>query len=191
MGDVVAQRAKHRGSGQAQRGRATCKSGSVQACQKPCGNVAKIAFDTRDLAGKEQILPAAVLQCWPQLRWAMYEGITMHLAIAHKAGTRQSRDHAEHPSLCFVGEIRLKADQVIQRCRMIVLAQLHDREGTAPGPRIDQAYRTHRPEGQRLAASFGQDLNRQAALEEPVRSCLDTFLDDRLERSQWNPLRRQ
>ena len=62
-------------------------------------------------------------------------------------------------------QLGLEADHVPQRAERIVLAQLDDRIGPAPGARIVEPDRLHRAEAQRVDAALGHHLDRHAAVE--------------------------
>ncbi len=93
----------------------------------------------------------------------------MHLSVAHELGVFQSWDHAEDPFLLGELEIGLEAHQVVQRACQVVLPQLDDCIGASSRARIADADRAHRAKRQRIDASFGDDLHRQAALKEMAR----------------------
>ena len=63
-------------------------------------------------------------------------------------------------------EVGLKADQVVKTARQIILPELDDRIRTFAGAWIVESHRAHGTEGQRVHSAFGDDLDRQAALEE-------------------------
>ncbi|MGY4333133.1 hypothetical protein ACVWWG_007550 [Bradyrhizobium sp. LB7.2] len=78
----------------------------------------------------------------------------------------QPRNGAEDALLLPVFQLRLKADDVVERAELVVLAQLHDCVGFGGGiVRIGEADRLHRPVAQGLGAALRHHLDRQTAVE--------------------------
>ena len=75
-----------------------------------------------------------------------------------------------------VFQLGLKADNVVERAELVVLAQLNDCVRLHCWiARIGQSDRLHRPVPQRLAAARGHHFDRQAAVE--IGSVLFPFLE--------------
>ena len=90
----------------------------------------------------------------------------MHHAEADELRLLEPGDQPQHTRLLAPFELRLEPDEAEVIAGEIVLPQLHGGEGRAPGARVDETDRLHRPEAQRLAAAMRHHLDRQAALEE-------------------------
>ena len=78
----------------------------------------------------------------------------------------EPRDGLEDPELIAMLQLRLEADDIVERTELVVLAQLHDGIGFLVGlMRIGEAARLHRPVPQRLGPALGHHLDRQTAVE--------------------------
>ncbi len=82
---------------------------------------------------------------------AFEKGVAVHDAVPHELGVLQAGDHAEHPLLLAPFQVRLEADEVIQRAGRVLGAQLHSRPGAVAGARVAQADRAQRAEPDRIA----------------------------------------
>src|SRR5215208_4468110 len=77
----------------------------------------------------------------------------------------ETGNSAEDAHLLAVLQLGLEADHVPQSAERIVLTELDDGIGPAPGPRIVESDALHRAEAQRLDAAIRHHLDRHAALE--------------------------
>jgi len=93
----------------------------------------------------------------------------VHLPEAHELCICQAGDHAQHPFLIAPLDVRLEADEVVERSGCVVLAQLHDRERPPARPRVAQPHGPHRAECQRHWVACGHDFDGQTALEVALR----------------------
>ena len=91
--------------------------------------------------------------------------VPVNRAEAQELRVLETRDHPEDALLLGDAEARLEPDEVPHAPAAILHAQLHDGVRFAPGARIDEADRLHRPEAQRVAAAARHLLGRHAALE--------------------------
>ena len=89
----------------------------------------------------------------------------MQSAEARELGRLQAGDHAEDARLFGVFQLGLKADHIVERAQLVVLAQLDHRMRAISSARVAQAHRLHRPEAQGFGAAGRCHLDRQAALE--------------------------
>ena len=92
--------------------------------------------------------------------------VAVHHPEPHELGLLEARNHPQHARLFAPLQLRLKAHQAEVIAGERVLTQLHDGIRTAPGSRIGEAHRLHRPEAQRVVAAMRHHFDRQAALEE-------------------------
>ena len=154
--------------------------GSCEASrQQADGRALDIAFDAGDLSGKAQARHRLQAQRSVEQLGAVDERVAVQAAETRELGFGEAGDHAEDAHLLGVLQLGLEADHVPQRAERIVLAQLHDRIGrSAPGARIVEPYRFHRPKAQRVATALGHHLDRQAAVEVGRRGF--PFLERRL-----------
>src|ERR671910_809961 len=89
-------------------------------------------------------------------------------AAFQPASRPEARDQAQHACLLSPFELRLEADEAVVIGSEIVLPQLGHRIRDTADPRIEQTDRLHRSEPKSVAPAVRHDLNRQAALEEPL-----------------------
>ena len=81
----------------------------------------------------------------------------------HRVG--QTRKAPEDASLLADPQLRLEADQVVQRPRLVFLAQLQHSERWLRAARIAQPDRLHGAEGQGIGAALRHHLDRETRLE--------------------------
>src|SRR5206468_5886700 len=87
--------------------------------------------------------------------WRVEKGVAMQAAEAGKFGLLQPRNGAEDALLLAVFQLRLEADDVVERAELVVLAQLHDRVGLGAGiVRIGEHDWLHRSVASVLGSSF-------------------------------------
>ena len=89
----------------------------------------------------------------------------MNAAKPGKGRVFKPRNHAEYPCLLAVLELRLEADEIIERPQAVILPKLNNGIGLAAGMPVGQSDGLHRPVAQRIFAAGCHDLNRQASLE--------------------------
>ena len=147
-------------------GLAERERGGVAARDQARGRRLHVALDAAHLAREEEVGARARLPRVAQHRRAVDVGVAMHHAEAHELGVLEPRDQPQHARLVAPLDLRLEADEAPVVARERVLTQLHDGVRTAPGARIGEPHRLHRPEAQRVAAPMRHDLDRQAAFEE-------------------------
>ena len=85
---------------------------------------------------------------------------------ADELGVLEPGDEPQDARLLAPLHLGLEADEAEVIAGEVVLPQLHARVRLAPGARIGQAHRLHRPEPQRVDAAPGHHLDRQTPLEE-------------------------
>ena len=90
----------------------------------------------------------------------------MHHAVADELRIVQRGDHGKHPLLLREFQVRLEADDVIDRACRIVLSQLDDGIGLAACLRVLQADGLQRAVAQRIHAAAGHDLHGHAAFKD-------------------------
>ena len=89
----------------------------------------------------------------------------MHHAVADEFRVFQCGDHGEHPLLFPEFQVGLKAHQVKDAFRGVVLAELHHRVGLLPGFGVRQSHGLQGTVAQGVRAPAGHDLHRHTALE--------------------------
>src|SRR5262245_15534983 len=87
------------------------KGGRVQAGDEPRGRRFDVALDSGDLAGEQQIGPAARLPRVEEHRRTVDVGVTVHHAEAHEFGLFEPWNHPQHTRLFPPFQLRLKADE--------------------------------------------------------------------------------
>ena len=92
----------------------------------------------------------------------------MHHAEADELRVLESGNEAQHARLLAPLDLCLEADEAEMIRGQIVLPQLHDRVRLAARARIDQTYRLHRSEPQRVFTAIRHHLDRQAPFEEAL-----------------------
>src|SRR5437016_9607140 len=92
----------------------------------------------------------------------------MHHPETHELGVLEAGNQPQHARLIAPLDLRLEADEAEMIAGEIVLTQLHAGVRLAAGARVDEPYRFHRTEPQRVAAAMRHHLDRQAALEEAL-----------------------
>src|SRR5262249_9445211 len=123
-------------------------------------------FDTGDLSGKAQARLSFKPQSIVQNLRAVEKGVAVKPAESCKFCRLEPRDASEDAHLLAMLELRLEADDVVERAELVVLAQLYDRIGLDIRlMRIGEAARLHRPVAQGFRSALGHDLDRQAAIE--------------------------
>ena len=136
----------------------------VDAGDQPAGRAFHIAFHPAQLPGKEQIVAQDTLIGRLQHLGRAKVRVAVHHPVTDDAALLQPGDHRQQALLLSPFQMRLEADDIIQRIYGIVLAQLHDRIRTA-AIRALQPHRLHRPKQQRLASAARHLLHRHASFE--------------------------
>ncbi len=93
------------------------------------------------------------------------KGVAVHAAKSGEFDVFQSGYGAEDALLFRVGQFGLEADQVVKVGVFVILTQLNDGKGVAPGSRVTQTDRLHGTKGQSHLAAFGKNFHRHAAFE--------------------------
>ena len=88
----------------------------------------------------------------------------MHDAVPHELGVFEAGDHAEHPLLLAPLQIRLEADDVVQRPLLVLGAELDVRPGAVAGVGVHQTHRAQRAEPHGVGTAGCHDLDRHTAL---------------------------
>src|SRR3546814_17198443 len=101
-----------------------------------------------DLPGKGDAGQGLQPQGAVQKPWRIEEGVAVKPAQPRELGLLQPRNGPENPHLLGMFELGLEADDVPQRAERIILPELDDGMGPAPGFRIIEADRLHRAEAQ-------------------------------------------
>jgi len=89
----------------------------------------------------------------------------VHDAVAHELRVVQRRDHRKNALLLREFEVCLKAHDIIDGARRVVLSQLHDSVRFLPRPGVLQPDRLQGPVAQRVKAAARHDLHGHATLE--------------------------
>ncbi len=124
-----------------------------------------IAFAAGDLAGEADVRARLEPERRVEQLGRLDEGVAVQAAEPRELGIFQPGDGAEQLDLLGIFELGLEADDVPQRAAGIVLAELDDRIGPAPGARIVEADALHRAEAQGVDAALGHHFDRHAAFE--------------------------
>ena len=150
---------------------------NVPRRQQAAGRALHIALEAGDLACKEDV--GVLLEAEPcaQHPGCVEEGVAVHDAVADELRIPQRRDHGKDALLLAKRQVRLEADNVIQRAPGVVAPELHDGIVVAPGARVAQADRLERAVAQRVLPAAGHDLDRHAALKDvPVLEAVNLRL---------------
>ena len=172
VGDVVNQRAECRGAGNGSWFFAARERCGVEARQQACGDGFGVAFDARELAGKENwswftAPPRGGLQAqrFVEQCGRADVGVAMNLPVAQEARVFEAGDEAQDAGLVAPLEVVLEADEVVAVSAQILFAQLHDGPRSVAGARIAEAHGFHGAEPQGVSATARKNLDGQAALE--------------------------
>ena len=92
------------------------------------------------------------------------EGVPVHDAVPHELGVFEAGDHAEHPLLLAPLQIRLEADDVVQRPLLVLGAELDVRPGAVAGVGVHQTHRAQRAEPHGVGTAGRHDLDGHTAL---------------------------
>ena len=78
----------------------------------------------------------------------------------------QRRDHRKYALLLGELEVRLKADEIIDRAQRVVLSELYNSVRLFARLRVLKAHRLHRAVAERILAPARHDLDRHTAFED-------------------------
>ena len=134
----------------------------MQASHETGGSRFNVTLYASHLSGKIEALVAAQAEMVIQQLRRIEIGVLMHNAEAHELSLLQAGNHAEYAALLRPFQMRLEADDVVQRCSSIVLTELHYCIGLLAVTRINQADRLQRSEAHGVLASRSHFLNRHA-----------------------------
>ena len=102
-------------------------------CEQANGRTLDIAFAARDLPCKADARPGFQPQCGIEQFGGFDEGIPMQPAKPRKLRVLKAGDHAENAHLIRMFELGLETNDVPKRAQGIVLTQLNNAIGPAPG----------------------------------------------------------
>ena len=151
----------HRGRGQLSAGQAGVDAPRGQ--QTACGAL-HVALKAGDLARKEDV--GVFVQEKPGVQHAgrIQEGVAVHDAVAHELGVFKAGDHAENPLLLAPLEVRLEADDVVERPLLVLGAELDVCPRAVAGVGVHQPHRAQRAEAHGVGSAGCHDLDGHTAL---------------------------
>src|SRR5262249_42342775 len=165
-GDVIEQRAVRRGWRRRRQDLAASFGGGETPRQQTDRSRFNIALAAGDLAGETQPRHGVETQSRVEKLRRVEEGVAVQPSEPRKLGPVETGDAAEDTGLLAVPELGLKAYDVEQSAKAVVLAQLHHGVRLRRARmRVGEAKRLHRSVAQRLAPALGHHLDRQAAVE--------------------------
>ena len=166
MRDVVRERAERRRSRQDAQRLTEHESSRVAARHQARRRRLDVALHAGDLAGEEEVVASPHLPRVAQDVRPVDVRVAVDHPEPHELGILESGNEPQDTSLLAPLHLRLEADEAEVVARKVVLSELHAGVRLAPGARIGQAHRLHRPEPQRVDAAARHHLDRQAPLEE-------------------------
>ena len=125
-----------------------------------------VALDARNLPREEEIVTRLDLPRLAQHVRPVDVGVAVNHPEADELGVLEPRDEPQDARLLAPLHLGLEPDEAEVIAGERILPELHARVRLAPGARIGQPHRLHRPEPQRVDAAPRHHLDWQTALEE-------------------------